>query len=82
MRILLLALCLAGCSVYAPINITLPSDGGAPADMTVGDMTTGVRCGNGNVYCQPDEVCMNGDCLPACYFEDAGCQSLTHDGQK
>jgi hypothetical protein len=40
---------------------------------TTGTPDAGTHCGNGNVYCQPGEVCVSGDCLPGCYFTDAGC---------
>lgn len=53
-----LALFLAACSV-APAHRSEAID--AP-DMS----PPGVLCGNGNVYCAPDELCYNGNCITIC----------------
>jgi hypothetical protein len=61
MRLLLLAfvLALAACGAYTEAAVTRPDAGGS--------------CGNGNTYCPASQVCVNGDCLRACYFADGGC---------
>lgn len=81
-----LAFALGGCSISAPINVTIPdprADAGQamPADMSSDDMASapadlaaaGVPCGNDNVLCYPGQVCISGDCLPGSWFADGGC---------
>lgn len=85
MRYLFLALVLAGCG--GPFDLP-PCDAGHAADAGAVDMVQPADlgpflCGNGVTMCHYDQVCVSGDCVPACYFADGGCgdaSALTSSG--